>query len=415
MPTGGAQALSLLDVAGLKTQIRLRSKTVHAVDGISFGVAPGETLGLVGESGCGKTMTGMSIMRLLPSGGEIASGRIDFDGRDLAAADLKTMRSVRGDQIGMVFQDPMNSLNPTMTIGKQIASPVRLHRGVGKKEAMERAGAMLSLVGMPRPDQRLGDYPHQLSGGLRQRAMIAMALACQPKLLIADEPTTALDVTVQAQILSLLDDLKQRFGMGMILITHDMGVIAGHTDRVMVMYAGRIVETARTETLFSHMRHPYTEALLASIPHVDQDKTQRLYSIPGLPPDLTQRVRRVPVRSAFAYATDICHETEPQLVDASLVVAESAGTASTSPKSTSATPAGAAGPRLDDHLFACHHPISTSIAALAVTARTGPVRRHRGGGRRRRAVRDGSTRRAERSRSRGCRAPWYESSPGAAG
>ena len=310
----GAQALSLLDVAGLKTQIRLRSKTVHAVDGISFGVAPGETLGLVGESGCGKTMTGMSIMRLLPSGGEIASGRIDFDGRDLAAADLKTMRSVRGDQIGMVFQDPMNSLNPTMTIGKQIASPVRLHRGVGKKEAMERAGAMLSLVGMPRPDERLGDYPHQLSGGLRQRAMIAMALACQPKLLIADEPTTALDVTVQAQILSLLDDLKQRFGMGMILITHDMGVIAGHTDRVMVMYAGRIVETARTETLFSHMRHPYTEALLASIPHVDQDKAQRLYSIPGLPPDLTSALVGCRFAPRCAYATDICHETEPPLV-----------------------------------------------------------------------------------------------------
>ena len=373
---GGAQALSLLDVTGLKTQIRLRSKTVHAVDGISFGVAPGETLGLVGESGCGKTMTGMSIMRLLPSGGEIASGRIDFDGRDLAAADLKTMRSVRGDQIGMVFQDPMNSLNPTMTIGKQIASPVRLHRGVGKKEAMERAGAMLSLVGMPRPDQRLGDYPHQLSGGLRQRAMIAMALACQPKLLIADEPTTALDVTVQAQILSLLDDLKQRFGMGMILITHDMGVIAGHTDRVMVMYAGRIVETARTETLFGHMRHPYTEALLASIPHVDQDKAQRLYSIPGLPPDLTSALVGCRFAPRCAYATDICHEREPQLVDASVVAAESTGTASTSPKSTSARPAGAgaAGPRLDDHLFACHHPIGTSVAALAISARPGLAR-----------------------------------------
>jgi peptide/nickel transport system ATP-binding protein len=254
------EALSLLEVAGLKTQIRLRSRTVRAVDGISFSVAPGETLGLVGESGCGKTMTGTSIMRLLPSGGEIAGGRIDFDGRDLVAADLKTMQSVRGDQIGMVFQDPMTSLNPTMTIGKQIASPVRLHRNVSKQEAMDRAGAMLTLVGMPRPDQRLGDYPHQLSGGLRQRAIIAMALACQPKLLIADEPTTALDVTVQAQILTLLDDLKGEFSMGMILITQDMGVIAGHTDRVMVMYAGGIVETASTEALQSHAPSVYGSA-----------------------------------------------------------------------------------------------------------------------------------------------------------
>ncbi len=332
--------MSLLEVTDLKTRIRLRSKTVRAVDGISFGVSSGETLGLVGESGCGKTMTGMSIMRLLPSGGEIAGGRIDFDGRDLAGADLKTMQSVRGDQIGMVFQDPMTSLNPTMTIGKQIASPVRLHRKVSKQEAMDRAGAMLTLVGMPRPDQRLGDYPHQLSGGLRQRAIIAMALACQPKLLIADEPTTALDVTVQAQILSLLDDLKGKFGMGMILITHDMGVIAGHTDRVMVMYAGRIVETARTEALFSHMRHPYTEALLASIPHLDQDKTQRLYSIPGLPPDLTSELVGCRFAPRCAHATDICREKEPQLV--------------------------AAGS--DGHLFACHHPIDNSADALANAA-----------------------------------------------
>ena len=376
--TEGGQAAALLDVTDLRAQIRLRSKTVRAVDGISFSVAPGETLGLVGESGCGKTMTGMSIMRLLPSGGEIASGRIAFCapglatvGRaavglapidpasidptpidpapidhapiDLATVDMKTMQSVRGNQIGMVFQDPMTSLNPTMTIGKQIASPVRLHRGVSKGEAMERAAAMLNLVGMPRPDQRLGDYPHQLSGGLRQRAMIAIALACQPKLLIADEPTTALDVTVQAQILSLLDDLKRKFSMGMVLITHDMGVIAGHTDRVMVMYAGRIVETAPTEALFSHMHHPYTEALLASIPHLDQDKTQRLYSLPGLPPDLTNELAGCRFAPRCHYATDICREREPQLNEG-----------------------------LDNHQFACHHPINTSVEALAMAARSAP-------------------------------------------
>jgi peptide/nickel transport system ATP-binding protein len=353
-PSGAeaAEELRLLDVSGLKTQIRLRSKTVRAVDGVSFSVAPGETLGLVGESGCGKTMTGMSIMRLLPSGGEITGGRIEFAGRDLACTDLKTMQAVRGDQIGMVFQDPMTSLNPTMTIGTQIASPVRLHRNVSKQEAMDRAGAMLTLVGMPRPDERLGDYPHQLSGGLRQRAIIAMALACQPKLLIADEPTTALDVTVQAQILSLLDDLKDKFSMGMILITHDMGVIAGHTDRVMVMYAGRIVETARTEALFSHMRHPYTEALLASIPHLDQNKAQRLYSIPGLPPDLTNELVGCRFAPRCAYATDICLEKEPDLVDGG--------------------PGG--------HQFACHHPINNSVEALVVAARTGNSRADGAGG-----------------------------------
>jgi peptide/nickel transport system ATP-binding protein len=354
---GGAGALSLLEVAELKTEIRLRAKTVRAVDGVSFSVSPGETLGLVGESGCGKTMTGMSIMRLLPAGGEIAGGRIDFDGRDLATTDLKTMQSVRGNQIGMVFQDPMTSLNPTMTIGKQIASPVRLHRKVSKHEAMERAAAMLALVGVPRPDERLSDYPHQLSGGLRQRAIIAMALACQPKLLIADEPTTALDVTVQAQILSLLDDLKDRFGMGMILITHDMGVIAGHTDRVMVMYAGRIVETARTEALFNHMRHPYTEALLASIPHLDQDKSQRLYSIPGLPPDLTSDLTGCRFAPRCAYATGICWETEPRLADARL--ADDAGLTHDG--------------RADGHQFACHHPINISVGALAVAAHAMPA------------------------------------------
>jgi len=343
--------MNLLDVEELRTEIQLRSKTVRAVDGISFHVAPGETLGLVGESGCGKTMTGMSIMRLLPSGGRITSGRVMFDGRDLAAADLKALQSVRGNEIGMVFQDPMTSLNPTMTIGKQIASPVRLHAGASKKQAIGTAAQMLALVGMPRPMERLGDYPHQLSGGLRQRAMIAMALACHPKLLIADEPTTALDVTIQAQILALLDDLKSQLGMAMILITHDMGVIAGRTDRVTVMYAGRIVETARTEEVFRQTRHPYTEALLASIPHLDQDKSQRLYSIPGLPPDLTGEFTGCRFAPRCTYVTDVCWEKEP------LLTHDDQGS----------------------HYFACHHPLSGPTPGLAAPAVPVTLRAREGG------------------------------------
>ena len=236
----------LLEVEDLKTQIRLRRGTVHAVDGLSFEVEAGETLGIVGESGCGKTMAAMSIMRLLPRGGFIAGGEIRLEGRDLAKISPAELRKVRGNEVGMVFQDPMNSLNPTMTIGRQIAEVVTTHRDVSKAQALERAAEVLDLVGLPRPKERLKDYPHQLSGGLRQRVMIAMALACDPKLLIADEPTTALDVTIQEQILSLLDRIKRELGMGIILITHDMGVIAGRADRVLVMYAGRKVETAET-------------------------------------------------------------------------------------------------------------------------------------------------------------------------
>jgi oligopeptide/dipeptide ABC transporter ATP-binding protein len=303
----------LLTITGLKTDIRLRTETVHPVDGVDMVVRPGETVGLVGESGSGKTMTGLSIMRLLPNGGHIVSGAIGFGDRDLATLDDSAMRAVRGDEIGMVFQDPMTSLNPTMTIGHQIAETVRRHRHVTKSAAMNRAAEVLDLVGMPRPRERLGDYPHQLSGGLRQRVMIAIALSCEPKLLIADEPTTALDVTIQAQILELLDNLKTTLGMGMLLITHDMGVIAGRADRVMVMYAGRIVETAATADLFDGMRHPYTEALLASIPQVDQDNTQQLYSIPGLPPDLSNPPDGCRFAPRCLYATVECRENDPQL------------------------------------------------------------------------------------------------------
>jgi peptide/nickel transport system ATP-binding protein len=303
----------LLEVEDLKTQIRLRRGTVHAVDGISFHVDSGETLGIVGESGCGKTMAAMSIMRLLPRGGVIAAGEIRLEGRDLVKLPDAELRKVRGNEIGMIFQDPMTSLNPTMTVGRQIAEAVRLHWGASKEAAMKRAAEVLELVGLPHPKERLNDYPHQLSGGLRQRVMIAMALSCDPKLLIADEPTTALDVTIQEQILNLLDRIKRELGTGIILITHDMGVIAGRADRVVVMYAGLKVETAETVELFTNVHHPYTEALLASIPQLDQDRSQELYSIPGLPPDLRNPPRACRFAPRCAFATEECRTQEPPL------------------------------------------------------------------------------------------------------
>jgi peptide/nickel transport system ATP-binding protein len=326
----------LLEVKDLKTYIRLRTATVQAVDGLSFDVRPGETVGIVGESGCGKTMTGMSIIRLLPHGGHIAGGEILLQGRDLVRLSDAEMRKVRGNDVGVVFQDPMTSLNPTMTIGRQIAEGVRLHKGVSRQTAMDRAVEVLDLVGMPRPKERVNDYPHQLSGGLRQRVMIAIALSCEPKLLIADEPTTALDVTIQAQILSLLDRLKAELGMAMILITHDMGVIAGRADRVVVMYAGRKVEMAETVELFTNMHHPYTEALLASIPQLDQDKTQKLYSIPGLPPDLTRPPKACRFSPRCAFATERCRTEDPPL----------------------------GGPDPVNHPYACFHPRQTSAQAI---------------------------------------------------
>jgi oligopeptide/dipeptide ABC transporter ATP-binding protein len=327
---------NLIEVRDLRTYIRLRQGEVKAVDGVSFDVKRGETLGVVGESGCGKTVTGLSIMRLLPNGGYIAGGDIRMGDLDLATADIDVVRRVRASKVGMIFQDPMTSLNPTMTIGKQIGESVRLHRGASKAAAMDRAAEVLDLVGMPRPKERLEDYPHQLSGGLRQRVMIAMALACEPELVIADEPTTALDVTIQAQILSLLDDLRARLGMAMILITHDMGVIAGRADRVMVMYAGKVVEMASTGALFDRMRHPYTEALLASIPQIDQDTSQRLYSIPGLPPDLSRPQAGCRFAARCLFATDHCRKEEPPL----------------------------GGPE-PSHPFACFYPRSTSAEEVA--------------------------------------------------
>jgi peptide/nickel transport system ATP-binding protein len=303
----------LLEIEDLRTDIRLRRSTVHALDGVSLTVDPGECLGIVGESGCGKTMTALSVMRLLPPGGHITGGTITVGGRDITALDDEGMRQIRGNEVGMVFQDPMTSLNPTMTIGNQIAEAVRLHRGASKREALERAAEVLGLVGMPRPKERIGNYPHQLSGGMRQRAMIAMALACEPKLLIADEPTTALDVTIQKQILELIDDLRHRLDMAVILVTHDLGVIAGRADRVAVMYAGKVVETTSTTRLYSNPRHPYTEALFDALPEKASGKESRLYSIPGMPPDLTDPPPACRFAPRCRYAKDSCVASEPPL------------------------------------------------------------------------------------------------------
>jgi oligopeptide/dipeptide ABC transporter ATP-binding protein len=264
------------------------------------------------------------------------------------------MRRVRGNEIAMIFQDPMTSLNPTWTIGRQIAEPVRIHRGVSKKDAEKRAVEVLNLVGMPRPEERLNQYPHQLSGGLRQRVMIAMALACEPKLLIADEPTTALDVTIQAQILDLIDSLRQRLDMAVLLITHDMGVIASRTDRVMVMYAGKIVEGAGTNELFGTIRHPYSEALFESIPRLDQDRERRLYSIPGVPPDLSAHLVGCRFAPRCQYATEVCTEQEP------LLSAGSPGHLSADQPVSSPSPW--PGEVVNEHVFACHHPVAATRA-----------------------------------------------------
>ena len=255
--TAASNGKAVLEVEDLHTEFHLRKSTVHAVDGVSFAVNEGECVGLVGESGCGKSTTGLSIMRLLPEVGHITAGSVKLNGRELIGLPESEMRDVRGNEIALIPQDPLTSLNPTWTIERQIVEPLRLHRDVTKAQARERALDVLNLVGMPRPEERLRYSPHQLSGGLRQRVMIAMALVCEPKLLIADEPTTALDVTIQAQILALLGELRERLRMAVVLITHDMGVIAAETDRVMVMYAGKIAEGAEADELFTRMRYPY--------------------------------------------------------------------------------------------------------------------------------------------------------------
>ena len=335
----------LLEVNHLSTHIRTgRQRVVRAVDDVSFHLEAGETLGLVGESGCGKSMTGLSLLGLLPPGGVLLDGSsVVLDGRELVGLPQRELRAVRGNEIAMVFQDPMSSLDPTKTIGHQVAEPVLLHRGCSRSEAMDRAAEVLGLVGLPQPSERLKDYPHQLSGGLRQRVMIAMALANEPKVLIADEPTTALDVTIQAQILSLLADLKDRLGMAMILITHDMGIMAGHADRVNVMYAGRIAESTGTDALFGAMRHPYTQGLLAATPTLVSDRTRKLYTVPGLPPDLAAPPEGCRFAERCAYATDRCRTEEPPL----------------------------AGP--EQHLFACWHPTDGPLPPAGAVPLPAPV------------------------------------------
>ena len=303
----------LLDIRDLHTDIEIRSGVVHALSGVDLHVNAGETLGIVGESGSGKTMTALSLMGLLPQGGSVSSGQIILDGQDLTKLALKEKRKLRGTKVGMIFQDPLTSLNPTMKIGLQVCEPLRVHEKLSKKEALERAVEILKRVGMPRPEVVINNYPHQLSGGMRQRVMIAMALICKPRILIADEPTTALDVTTQMQILDLIDELRDEYQMGVILITHDLGVVAGHTDRVAVMYAGRIVETAPTKTLFTEPKHRYTSSLMAALPERALAAGTKLFSIPGAPPSLTN----LPVGCRFAarclWATDECRAGYPDL------------------------------------------------------------------------------------------------------
>ena len=303
----------LLQIKDLHTDIEIRSGVVRALSGVDLHVNPGETLGIVGESGSGKTMTALSLMGLLPQGGKVSSRSIILDGQDLTQLPLKEKRKLRGTKVGMIFQDPLTSLNPTMKIGLQVCEPLRVHEGLSKKEALERAVEILKRVGMPRPEVVINNYPHQLSGGMRQRVMIAMALVCKPRILIADEPTTALDVTTQMQILDLIDELRDEYKMGVILITHDLGVVAGHTDRVAVMYAGRIVETAPTKTLFTEPKHRYTSSLMAALPERALAAGTKLFSIPGAPPSLTN----LPVGCRFAarclWATDECRAGYPDL------------------------------------------------------------------------------------------------------
>jgi peptide/nickel transport system ATP-binding protein len=308
--------MALLEVENLQTHFRTPDGVIRAVDGISFAVEAGETVAIVGESGCGKSVTANSILRLVPQPPGRIAGAIRFDGRDLLKLSERAMREVRGNDISMVFQEPMTSLNPVLTIGRQIAEPLRLHQGLPRKQVEERVVEMLGLVGIAEPRRRAREYPHQLSGGMRQRVMIAMALACHPKLLIADEPTTALDVTIQAQILGLMADLKSRVGAAIILITHDLGVVAEIAKRVMVMYAGRKVEEAPVAELFRSPRHPYTQGLLNAVPKLGSSLAARgtkLAEIPGVVPSLKERIAGCVFASRCAFARELCRRVAPAL------------------------------------------------------------------------------------------------------
>ena len=321
--------MALLEVENLQTHFRTPDGVNRAVDGVSFSVEAGETLAIVGESGCGKSVTSMSILRLIPEPPGKIAGSIKFDGRELLDLSEEEMQKIRGNEISMIFQEPMTSLNPVLTVGWQIAETVRLHQGLDRKAAEARAVETLTLVGIPEPTRRAREYPHQLSGGMRQRVMIAIALACNPKLLIADEPTTALDVTIQAQILDLMADLKTRVGAAIVLITHDLGVVAEVAERVVVMYAGRKVEEAKVGPLFANPRHPYTQGLLGAVPKLGSSLTGehvRLAEIPGLVPSLKQRIKGCVFAGRCAQVTDVCREIAPALQE-----------------------------KGSDHLVACHH------------------------------------------------------------
>ena len=326
----------LLQIKDLHTDIEIRNGVVRALSGVDLHVNPGETLGIVGESGSGKTMTALSLMGLLPQGGKVSSGSIILDGQDLTQLPLKDKRKLRGTKVGMIFQDPLTSLNPTMKIGLQVCEPLRVHEKLSKREALARAVEILKRVGMPRPEVVINNYPHQLSGGMRQRVMIAMALVCKPRILIADEPTTALDVTTQMQILDLIDELRDEYKMGVILITHDLGVVAGHTDRVAVMYAGRIVETAPTKTLFTEPKHRYTSSLMAALPERALEAGTKLFSIPGAPPSLTNLPKGCRFAARCLWATDECRAGYPDLSGD------------------------------DSHTFSCFHPVQEGDESPAV-------------------------------------------------
>ena len=306
---------ALLEVRNLETRFYTQDGVVHAVNGVSFELHEGETLGVVGESGCGKSVTMLSILRLIPSPpGRITGGEVLFEGRDLLKMTDDEIRQVRGNRIAMIFQDPMTSLNPVLTINQQISEALQLHLGMDKEMARKRTIELLEMVGIPSAAERVDDYPHQFSGGMRQRVMIAMALACNPQILIADEPTTALDVTIQAQIIDLVKRLQEEIGMAVIWITHDLGIIAGLADRVVVMYAGFIIEEATVHELYGDPRHPYTLGLLGSVPRLDEKRPEKLYSIEGLPPDLIQLPQGCPFAPRCAYAIEKCLEENPPLM-----------------------------------------------------------------------------------------------------
>jgi peptide/nickel transport system ATP-binding protein len=329
--------MPLLEVENLQTHFRTPDGVNRAVDGVSFQMAEGETLALVGESGCGKSVTANSILRLIPEPPGKIAGSIRFNGVELLTLSDGAMRDIRGNDISMIFQEPMTSLNPVLTVGRQLGETLRLHQGLDKGAAEARAIEMLHVVGIPEARRRVKEYPHQLSGGMRQRVMIAMALACNPKLLIADEPTTALDVTIQAQILDLMRDLKARVSAAILLITHDLGVVAEVAERVMVMYAGRKVEEAAVRQLFRTPRHPYTQGLLGAVPKLGSSLTgpeTRLAEIPGLVPDLKERIVGCVFASRCAFATDLCRKVAPALE-----------------------------PKAPGHIAACHYAAKEAVAA----------------------------------------------------